>query len=177
MDVDNAQLGDQIAAPALSGGNDHVEGVIRRAEQELRQLIAERATLTKRIGTVKQTLAGLANLFGDGVLNADLSEFAARNTGLRQPGITQACRRVLLGARRPMGVLDVCNEIQRTLPALLARHKDPMATVSTILSRLVEYGQATVSSGDRGSRLWSWVPEHDSGSSHTSGENGSSPVA
>lgn len=46
--------------------------VIQQAERELGQLIEERAEVTKRIGTVKQTIVGLANLFGDGILDAAL---------------------------------------------------------------------------------------------------------
>ncbi len=38
--------------------------VMRTAEHELRQLIEERAEITKRIGSIKQTIVGLAKLFG-----------------------------------------------------------------------------------------------------------------
>jgi hypothetical protein len=123
------------AANGASGENRHVQDVIRRAEGELRQLIEERAEVTKRIGTVKQTIVGLANLFGDGILDAALLDLVDRKSGSRQPGITQACRRLLMEAERPMSARDVCDEMQRTAPTLLARHKDPMATINTILSR------------------------------------------
>ena len=43
---------------------DHVQQVLRQANEELRSLLRRRAELVKRIGTVKQTIAGLANLFG-----------------------------------------------------------------------------------------------------------------
>jgi hypothetical protein len=153
------------AAVTPGGGNRHVQDVIRRAEGELRQLIEERAEVTKRIGTVKQTIVGLANLFGDGILDAALLDLVDRKSGPRQPGITRACRRVLLEAGRPMSARNVCDEIQRTLPALLARHKDPMATVNTILGRLVDYGEATVLAGDHGQRAWLWAAEAESKSS------------
>src|SRR6516162_10561879 len=52
----------------------HVQEVIRQAHDELRQLMQQRAEIMKRIGTVKQTISGLANLFGDGVLNEELME-------------------------------------------------------------------------------------------------------
>lgn len=149
----------QAGAP---GANRHVQDVIQRAERELRQLIEERAEVTKRIGTVKQTIVGLANLFGDGILDDSLLELVDRKSGSRQPGITRACRRVLMEAGRAMSAHDICEEIQRTLPALLARHKDPMATVNTILSRLVDYGEATILSGDRGQRAWMWAAERKS---------------
>ncbi len=141
--------------------NLHVQEVIRRAEEELRQLMEERTGLTTRICTVKKTIVGLANLFGDDILDAALSDLVGRDSGIRQPGITRACRRVLLEAGRPMSAREVCDEIQRSVPVLLARHKEPLATIYTILGRLVEYGEATPLPGDRGQRAWSWVAEHD----------------
>ena len=53
-------------------GNGHVEEVVRQAHEELRQLLQQRAEVMRRIGTIKQTIAGLANLFGDAVLSDEL---------------------------------------------------------------------------------------------------------
>jgi hypothetical protein len=53
----------------------------------------------------------------------------------------------------------VCDEIQRTVPHLLAHHKDPIATINTILARLVEYDEARVSPGDHGQRVWLWAAQ------------------
>ena len=158
--MDHGPTTDKPAAGA-PGANRHVQDVIRRAEHELRQLIEERSEVTKRIGTVKQTIVGLANLFGDGILDAALLDLVDRKSSSRQPGITRACRRVLMEAERPMSARAVCDEIQKTVPALLARHKDPMATINTILSRLVEYGEATIVSGDRGQRAWRWAADRE----------------
>jgi hypothetical protein len=80
-------------------------------------------------------------------------------------------------ARRPMNARDICKEIQRTEPALLARHKDPMATINTILGRLVDYGEATVVRGDYGHRFWLWAAEQDDGSDRKPEPKGSSPIA
>jgi hypothetical protein len=145
--------------------NLHVQEVIRRAEHELRHLMDERTELTTRICTVKRTIVGLANLFGDAILDAALSELVGRDSGTRQPGITRACRRVLLEAGRPMSAREICDEIQRSVPLLLARHKEPLATIYTILGRLVEYGEVTALPGDRGQRAWIWAVEHNDDSS------------
>jgi hypothetical protein len=158
--MDHGRTTEKPAAGA-PGANRHVQDVIQRAEHELRQLMEERAEVTKRIGTVKQTIVGLANLFGDDILDAALSDLVDRKSSSRQPGITRACRGVLMEAQRPMSAREVCDEIQRSVPALLARHKDPMATINTILSRLVDYGEATVLSGDRGQRTWLWSADHE----------------
>jgi hypothetical protein len=112
--------------------------------------MAKRAELTKRIGTVKRTMVGLAKLFGDDNMDALLLGVVDQGRGPRHPGITEACRRVLIQAMRPMSARQVCDESQLTAPPLLAHHKDQMATINTILARFVEYGEAKVSHGDRG---------------------------
>jgi hypothetical protein len=52
--------------------NGHVQEVVHRAHEELRQLLQQRAEVMRRIRTVKQTIAGLANLFGDRVLSEEI---------------------------------------------------------------------------------------------------------
>jgi hypothetical protein len=142
----------------LAGG-PHVQEVLRAAQDELRQLLHQRAEIMKRIGTVKQTIIGLANMFGDSVLNDDLLELVDRKSGGRQPGFTKACRMVLMEAGQPLGAREVCEHIQRRLPPLLLRHKDPLASVTTVLNRLVEYGEARAVVRDNGRRAWEWVAE------------------
>jgi hypothetical protein len=136
----------------------HVQEVVRQAHGELRQLLQQRAEIMKRIGTVKQTISGLANLFGDGLLSEELMELVDRKSSGRQPGFTKACRMILMEAGRAMNARDICDHFQRKMPAMLARHKDPVASVTTVLNRLVEYGeaQAVVSNGRR---AWLWVTE------------------
>ena len=148
-------------AHALEGqlNNMSAQQVVRAAHEELLQLMRQRAEIMKRIGTVKQTIAGLANLFGDQVLGDDLLELIDRKPNGRQPGFTKACRRVLMEIRRPLGAREVCVELERNAPAILARHKDPLASVSTVLNRLVDYGEARSLNNDRGRRVWEWVSE------------------
>jgi len=144
----------------LPGSNDgHVQEVVRAAHEELRQLMRQRAEVMKRIGTVKQTIVGLANLFGDEVLNDELLELVDRKSGGRQPGFTKACRMVLMEAERPLGAREVCEQIQRKVPPVLLRHKDPLASVTTVLNRLVEYGEARAVVRENGRRAWQWVAE------------------
>jgi len=136
----------------------HVQEVIRQAHDELRQLMQQRAEIMKRIGTVKQTISGLANLFGDGVLNEELMELVDRKSNGRQPGFTKACRMILMESGRAMNSRDICDYFQQKMPGLLARHKDPMASVTTVLNRLVEYGEAEAVVAN-GRRAWRWVAD------------------
>ena len=48
----------------------------------------QRADVIKRIGTVKQTIVGLANMFGDEVLTEELRELVDGKSCSRQPGFT-----------------------------------------------------------------------------------------
>ena len=142
-----------IAIRTVPGtGNGHVQEVVRQAHEELRQLLQQRAEVMRRIGTIKQTIAGLANLFGDEVLDDELLELVDRKSGGRQPGFTKACRMILMEANRALSARDVCERIQEKMPPILARHKDPMASVTTVLNRLVSYGEAKAVALDNGRR-------------------------
>ena len=136
-----------------------VQQVVKAAHEELLQLLEQRAEIMKRIGTVKQTISGLANLFGEETLGEELLELIDRKPNGRQPGFTKACRRVLMEIRRPLGARDVCAELERQAPTILARHKDPLASVTTVLNRLVDYGEARSLTNDRGRRVWEWVSD------------------
>src|ERR1019366_6215928 len=137
----------------------NVHHVVKGAHDELRQLLLQRAEVMKRIGTVKQTIAGLADLFGEEALGEDLLELIDRKPNGRQPGFTKACPRVLMEMRRPLGAREVCLELERYAPAILARHKDPLASVTTVLNRLVDYGEARSLNNERGRRVWEWISD------------------
>jgi hypothetical protein len=143
----------------LNNQGPHVQEVIKAAHEELRQLMRQRADVMKRIGTLKQTIAGLANLFGDEILGEELLELVDRKSGGRQPGFTKACRMALMEANQPLSVREVCERIQDRLPGVLVRHKDPLASVTTVLNRLVEYGEAQAVVRDNGRRAWRWVAD------------------
>src|SRR5208283_194516 len=159
-----------------SNANGHVQEVVRQAHEELRQLLQQRAEVMRRIGTIKQTIAGLANLFGDAVLSDELLELVDRKSNGRQPGFTKACRMILMDANRALSARDVCDRIQERMPPMLERHKDPMASVTTVLNRLVAYGEARAVALDNGRRAWRWVAdvEHESAAVLTAPVHGES---
>src|ERR1700728_2366394 len=147
--------------PTLNPSAGHVHEVVRQAHEELRQLLQQRAEVMRRIGTVKQTIVGLANLFGDSVLSDDLLELVDRKSSGRQPGFTKACRMVLMDSKYALSARDVCDRIQEKIPPMLARHKDPMASVTTVLNRLVAYGEARAVALENGRRAWQWVADSE----------------
>ena len=152
---------DGMQAVGAAGNGAQVQQVVKAAHQELLQLLEQRADIMKRIGTVKQTISGLANLFGDEVLGEELLDLIDRKPNGRQPGFTKACRRVLMEVRKPLGAREMCAELERQAPTILSRHKDPLASVTTVLNRLVDYGEARSLTNDRGRRVWEWVSEGD----------------
>jgi chorismate mutase len=156
------QGGESTMKAITDTANSHVQEVVQQAHEELRQLLQQRAEVMRRIGTIKQTIAGLANLFGDGVLSDELLELVDRKGNGRQPGFTKACRRILMDAKRALSARDVCDRIQEKTPPMLARHKDPMASVTTVLNRLVAYGEAKAVALDNGRRAWQWVADSES---------------
>lgn len=156
--MDTGMNGSKGQSPAA---DLHVQEVIRSAERELHELLGRRAELMKRIGTIKQTLAGLANLFGDAVLSDQLLTFLDRKSASRQPGFTRACRVVLMEARKPLGARLVCQALQQRFPEVLERHKDPIASVTTVLNRLADYGEARCSLDGNGRRVWEWIAERE----------------
>jgi len=158
------QLHESASATGINAGNGHVHEVVRQAHDELRHLLHQRAEVMRRIGTIKQTIAGLANLFGDEVLSDELLELVDRKSSGRQPGFTKACRMILMDANRPLSAREVCDRLQEKAAPMLARHKDPMASVTTVLNRLVAYGEAKAVSIDKGRRAWQWVADSEPGS-------------
>jgi hypothetical protein len=156
--MDYAQSSNVLMKPVERYDVAHVQEVIRQAHEELRQLLQQRADIMKRIGTVKQTISGLANLFGDGLLNEELLELVDRRSSGRQPGFTKACRMILMESGRAMNSREICDHFQTKMPSLLARHKDPMASVTTVLNRLVDYGEAEAVIAN-GRRAWRWVAD------------------
>ncbi len=136
----------------------HVEAVVRSAEREIRELLRQRADLTKRIGTIKQTLTGLADMFGDAILSEELLKILDRGV-VRQSGFTRACRTVLMESPAPLSARQVRDQIQQRFPDLILRHKDPLASITTVLGRLVQYSEACCSIIGPGRRVWQWVAD------------------
>lgn len=141
--------------------NGHVQEVIGSAERELRDLLRQRAEIMRRIGTVKQALLYLAKTFGDDLLSGEALDLLGRGKARKQPGFTRACRTVLMEAELPLDVRHGYRELARRFPELVERHKDPMASVTTVFNRLVGYGEARSFLNGRGRRVWEWISEQE----------------
>jgi hypothetical protein len=142
--------------PNEGSNGRHAAQVIEQVQKELQSLLQQRAEIVKRIGLIKQTIVGIAKVFGNDALSGALLEIVERKPHGRNPGFTGTCRVVLMESSAPLSTHEVCQEIVRRAPDLIARHKDPLASVNTVLSRLVSYGEASVVRDKAGRRAWQW---------------------
>jgi hypothetical protein len=141
-------------------GQSHISRVMGEMQKELQSLLLQRAATLKRIGTIRQTIVGLGKLFGEDAIGRELLDLVHERRGQRQPGFTNMCRRVLMESARPLMTHEVCQEIQLRNPTLLAHHKEPSASVSTVLKRLAAYGEARLVLNGKGRGAWEWVSEN-----------------
>ena len=137
----------------------HVQQVIEAAEHELEQLLQARSETMKRIGTVRQTLVCLAKVFGEDVLTPEVTRLLGRGSTRKQPGFTRACRVILMEAGTPLNARHGSRELQRRFPELVERHKDPVASVTTVFNRLVGYAEVRSFRNQKGRRVWEWITD------------------
>jgi hypothetical protein len=154
-------MNNQTSNRELSNTDLHVQEVIRSAELELLVLLQQRSELMKRIGSIKQTLVGLANMFGDDVLSERLLGLLDRGTPRRNTGFTQSCRAVLIESSTSLSVREVCELLKTKFPGMIEKHKKPTASVTTVLNRLVEYDEAKSFQVEGKGRVWQWVAERE----------------
>jgi hypothetical protein len=133
--------------------------VIAAAESELAELLHQRAETMKRIGTVKQTLVCLAKVFGQDVLTPEITRLLGHGSTRKQPGFTRACRVILMESALPLEARQGLRELNRRFPELVERHKDPLASVTTVFNRLVGYGEVRSFPNGKGRRVWEWIAE------------------
>jgi hypothetical protein len=140
---------------------EEIEHVVRGMRQELPSLLLERAAIVKRIGTIKRTVAGLADVFGDNVSSGKLRDFFAKRTarcGSRsRPGLTGTCRRILMESFEPVTTHQVWDRNQTTNPSVLARHRRPATSLAVILRRLVSYGEVGDRLNEKNVPTWLWI--------------------
>ncbi len=123
--------------------------VMEQVGDQLRELTLLRKTIDQKIAILKRTINGLESLYGS-ELPPRPEEVAS---GERRRGITNACRVVLDLAEAPLTSREVYAILQERFPALVRRPDDHHASLLTMLSRLVRYGEAETFLQD-GDRFW-----------------------
>lgn len=155
----NYECGDAPNNSPSNGTGHHVRELFRSVSEELQNLQSERMSITRRIEATKKVLFGLAKMYGDHIPEGELQGIASRTGDVRRKGLTDACRRVLLETTTPLPARDVLRRIREADPELLNAHRGPLASVVTILNRLVGYGEATTVFVDN-RRTWASTGNH-----------------
>ena len=153
----------EIENNLANGGGDCTGGcvqeVARQVREELRQLYQQRAEVKRRIWAVKRTMSGLAALFGDNGVRKEPSAAVEGSTVERKPGFTKACRSILMKAGDPLSAREVHDRLNEDSPSLLSALRHPMTSVTTVLNRLADYGEAERVLLGNGRRAWQWIAE------------------
>jgi hypothetical protein len=155
--VDNSH----VASLAVAAPRMEIEQVVKLAGGELQVLLTQRAAILRRLAILRRIIAGLAEMFGDDVLPEDvrvLIKLPTRRT--RGAGLTEACRAALSTSSRPLTAREVVDTIRTKDARVIQNHKDPVASVTSILHRLGSYGEATTKVSQSGRRMWAPVDVH-----------------
>jgi hypothetical protein len=135
----------------------YLRAIFELAREQLQQLTQQRDEITNRIPTRKQTTLGLNNLFGNELVGKDLHRLIAQTHRTTHSGFTNACRTVLRQAGDALSARDVCSLLQKRFPTVLQHNNNLDASVTTILNRLVNYGEARTFKFANGRRVWQAV--------------------
>jgi len=146
------------ATQTFGGAFEDVEQVVGRIHRELQALRTEHAAIAKRIGLIKNTIAGLAEVFGPGVVGQELQGLLTTEPVKRRRsrGLTDACRELLNETSEPQTLKQISGRVQERFPTLVTHHRYPMTIIQMMLRRLVMYGEAEEI--DAGAGLRSWKP-------------------
>jgi hypothetical protein len=140
---------------------EDLDRIVNWIQQELRVLRMEHSAILKRIGVIKKTVTGLADVFGPSVLTTEMQSLLSVRTISRdhsRPGPTALCRQLLKESSTPLTVREIVARIQEKHPDALAHHRDPAVSLRIVLRRLVTYCEAEEVLSNRGLRAWKWTP-------------------
>jgi hypothetical protein len=140
---------------------EEIERVVGWAQSELDLLSLRRAAIALRVRVIKNTIVGLADVFGSTLTDEELRTLPP-TLPVRRParpcrGLTQACRRTLMASSTPLTTQELCRRIEETHPEILARQKEPRVSVTVVLRRLVNYGEVYDNVNEKNARTWLWI--------------------
>jgi hypothetical protein len=137
--------------------------VLTLTQSELHRLMRERDAIVKRITVLRQTIAGLVEIFGDHALGKEHLDLLKPYRRQRRNGMTQICRSVLARSSEPLTAHELIEGIRATDVTLIQRQKNPIASVYSILGRLASYGEVRCAVAGSGRRQWAWTPVDGNG--------------
>ena len=150
--------------PFDSGGDasTDLQRTVHFVRAELQGLKARSAEISQRLRKVRQIVIGLAEIVNVDDLDEEMKSLLFDNRSDRRapiPGLTHLCRWLMKG--RPAHAFTIeefFQYVRQNHPALLAHHKQPKATIKTMLTRLVAYGEIVEVSVQNDRRRWKVAP-------------------
>jgi hypothetical protein len=128
-----------------------------RIRDESASLQKELMEVELEIAAIKNTIYGLSVICGHELISRELLDQVRPVHRGKKPGLTAACRSVLASAGIPCSVGAVCQLINAADPSLLARQRNPLASVMTVLRNLAKKGEVVRKSAANGRSMWEWV--------------------
>jgi hypothetical protein len=135
---------------------DYLRPSGERIQEVMSSLQGELKEVEEEISAVKNTLYGLSVIFGEEVFSRQLLQSIRPKHDGRVRGLTATCQAVLIKASRPCSVSAVCNLVRAVNPLLLVHHRNPRASVMTVLRNFAGRGQV-VRGSENGRSVWRWA--------------------
>lgn len=129
-----------------------------RLREESEALQRELLETEQEIAALKSTIYGLSVIYGEKVISRELLDKVRPMVRTKKHGLTAACRSVLASTGVPCSVGAVCQLINAADPSLLLRHRNPLASVMTILRNLAKKGEVIRRSAN-GRSIWEWAQQ------------------
>ena len=137
-------------------GDQATQDILRLLNDDLARLFEERKDVMLRIAIVRKTIIGLGVIFGESVLTTEVHPLLAHNKK-RHLGFTKACREVLSSSDHALSAREVVERMCEACPELLTCHRDPLASVTAALNRMVDYGEARRIALPHNRSAWEWA--------------------
>lgn len=135
---------------------DYLRPSGERIQEEMSSLQKELKQVEEEIFAVKNTLYGLSVIFGEEAFPQPLLQSLRSKPASKVRGLTAACEAVLVKTSHPCSVSAVCNLVRAVNPLLLIHHRNPRASVMTVLRNFAKRGQV-VRGTENGRSVWQWA--------------------
>jgi len=124
----------------------------RRITKELSALQKQLREVEDDIVAIRQALHGLSLILGEEHFSEEtLRMIRPKRTNIR--GLSNVCRSLLVHASRAYSVREVCDHINAIDPLLLTHHRNPMASVMSVLRQLARRGEI-IRRSENGKSVW-----------------------
>ena len=137
-----------------SGKLLEVEFGQRISQRELEGLLRQLANVNRQILRVRRAITGLAATLSEDESRRSTAVPARRLRRSKREDLTRACRAVLEQAGTPLTAGEITDAIRVSNATVVGDQAHPVASVTTVLSRLLEYGEVNNAFNEEGRRTW-----------------------